>query len=132
MIFQASRSATPSGRTSPGEDTTVKSSEDAVLKPVETVSETETKPITITNPENGVTDQQDTAVIVKREIKTEKDDNDEGDEGADVFSQATAGEDEEGEEEVEDESKVKAALQTGLLGKGIAEEERRMAAESKR
>ena len=132
MIFQASRSATPSGRTSPGEDTTVKSGEDAVLKPVETVSETETKPITITNPENGVTDQQDTAVIVKREIKTEKDDNDEGDEGADVFSQATAGEDEEGEEEVEDESKVKAALQTGLLGKGIAEEERRMAAESKR
>ena len=33
---------------------------------------------------------------------------------------------------MEDESKVKAALQTGLLGKGIAEEERRMAAESKR
>ena len=49
-----------------------------------------------------------------------------------MFSQATAGEDAEGEEEVEDESKVKAALQTGLLGKGIAEEERRMAAESKR
>ena len=69
-------------------------------------------------------------MAVKREIKTEQEE--EGDEGADVFSQATAGEDEEGEEEVEDESKVKAALQTGLLGKGIAEEERRMAAESKR
>ena len=72
-------------------------------------------------------------MAVKREIKTEQEEaDDEGDEGADVFSQATAGEDDEGEEEVEDESKVKAALQTGLLGKGIAEEERRMAAESKR
>jgi len=67
---------------------------------------------------------------VKREIKTEEEDGD--DEGADVFSQATAGADEEGEEEVEDESKVKAALQTGLLGKEVAEEERRMAAESRR
>ena len=71
-------------------------------------------------------------MTVKREIKTEQEEVDEGDEGADVFSHATAGEDEEGEEKVEDESKVKAALQTGLLAKGIAEEERRMAAESKR
>merc|ERR1719225_2016045 len=74
--------------------------------------------------------QQESPVVVKREIKTEEEDGD--DEGADVFSQATAGADEEGEEEVEDESKVKAALQTGLLGKGVAEEERRMAAESRR
>merc|ERR1719225_2122873 len=74
--------------------------------------------------------QQESPVVVKREIKTEEEDGD--DEGADVFSQATAGADEEGEEEVEDESKVKAALQTGLLGKEVAEEERRMAAESRR
>merc|ERR1719225_1200908 len=74
--------------------------------------------------------RQESPVIVKREIKTEEEDGD--DEGADVFSQATAGADEEGEEEVEDESKVKAALQTGLLGKEVAEEERRMAAESRR
>ena len=74
--------------------------------------------------------RQEAPVVVKREIKTEEEDGD--DEGADVFSQATAGADEEGEEEVEDESKVKAALQTGLLGKEVAEEERRMAAESRR
>ena len=131
-ILQASRSATPSGRTSPGEDTAV--------KPAEAITETETKTAeadgetaTVTDPENAMTSQQESPVVVKREIKTEQEEAyDEGDEGADVFSQATAGENEEGEEEVEDESKVKAALQTGLLGKGIAEEERRMAAESKR
>ena len=123
IILQASRSATPSGRTSPGDNTTVKSAE--------SVTET-AEPANIADPENVAINQQEAPVTVKREIKTEQEEGDEGDEGADVFSHATAGEDEEGEEEVEDESKVKAALQTGLLGKGVAEEERRMAAESKR
>ena len=133
LTLQASRSATPSGRTSPGEEATVTSGEDKAAKSVEVVSASETKaaePANVTDSENVAVSQQDSPVAVKREIKTEQEE--EGDEGADVFSQATAGEDEEGEEEVEDESKVKAALQTGLLGKGIAEEERRMAAESKR
>jgi len=72
---------------------------------------------------------KDAAVTtVKREIKAEQDDDDEG---ADIFSQ-DAKDGEEEEEEAEDESKVKAALQTGLLGAGIAEEERRMAAETRR
>ena len=114
LTLQASRSATPSGRTSPGEDTAV--------KPAETIAETETKtaeadaePTTVTDPENAVTNQQESPVVVKQEIKTEQEEAyDEGDEGADVFSQATAGENEKGEEEVEDESKVKAALQTGF------------------
>ena len=131
MILQASRSATPSGRTSPGEDATVKSGEDVTVESGETATET-AEPANTANSGNVVASQEEAPVTVKREIKTEQEEGDDGDEGADVFSHATAGEDEEGEEEVEDESKVKAALQTGLLGKGVAEEERRMAAESKR
>ena len=132
-MWQASRSATPSGRTSPGEDTAVKSAETSTETETKTADAADDEPATVTAPENVATSQHESPVAVKREIKTEQEEgDDEGDEGADVFSQATAGEDDEGEEEVEDESKVKAALQTGLLGKGIAEEERRMAAESKR
>ena len=48
-------------------------------------------------------------------------------EGADVFSQPADEEDDDCEDKAEDKVKVKAALQTGLLGKGIAEEEERMA-----
>jgi len=115
---EASRSATPSGQASPGEETGSKHAENGA-QPADA------------GPEKTAADpRQESPVVVKREIKTEEEDGD--DEGADVFSQATAGADEEGEEEVEDESKVKAALQTGLLGKEVAEEERRMAAESRR
>ena len=115
---EASRSATPSGQASPGEETASKPVEDGAQPAGAGLEKTKADP------------QQESPVVVKREIKTEEEDGD--DEGADVFSQATAGADEEGEEEVEDESKVKAALQTGLLGKEVAEEERRMAAESRR
>ena len=114
---EASRSATPSGQASPGEETNGS-------KPAENGAQPADAGKTAADPQQG------SPVVVKREIKTEEEDGD--DEGADVFSQATAGADEEGEEEVEDESKVKAALQTGLLGKEVAEEERRMAAESRR
>jgi hypothetical protein len=66
----------------------------------------------------------------KREVKTEdKDDLEE--EGADVFSQPVE-KDGDDEDVAEDEVKVKAVLETGLLGQGIAEEERRMAAENRR
>ena len=115
---EASRSATPSGQASPGEETASKPVEDGAQPAGAGLEKTKADP------------QQESPVVVKREIKTEEEDGDY--EGADVFSQATAGADEEGEEEVEDESKVKAALQTGLLGKEVAEEERRMAAESRR
>jgi len=115
---EASRSATPSGQASPGEETGSKPAENESQSADAGLEKTAADP------------RQGSPVVVKREIKTEEEDGD--DEGADVFSQATAGADEEGEEEVEDESKVKAALQTGLLGKEVAEEERRMAAESRR
>ena len=52
--------------------------------------------------------------------------------GEDMFNQPADKEDEEGEDKAEDKVKVKAALQTGLLGKGIAEEEERMAGENRR
>ena len=67
------------------------------------------------------------AAMAKREVKEENDEDAE-EEGADVFSQPA----DEGEEKAEDKVKVKAALQTGLLGKGIAEEEERMAGENRR
>ena len=128
LFLQASRSATPSGRTSPGEDSATKSTEAAKGKDTEVAApESGTATGTAAAPDTNTS--QDPTVTVKREIKIEQNEGD-FDEGADVFSQVV--EDEEGEEEVEDESKVKAALQTGLLGKGVAEEERRMAAESKR
>ena len=116
---EASRSATPSGQASPGAETMGPKPAENGAQPADAGLEK-----TVADPRQG------SPVVVKREIKTEEEDGD--DEGADVFSQATAGADEEGEEEVEDESKVKAALQTGLLGKEVAEEERRMAAESRR
>ena len=71
------------------------------------------------------------AAGTKREVKEENDEDAE-EEGVDVFSQPADEDDEEGEDKAEDKVKVKAALQTGLLGKGIAEEEERMAGENRR
>jgi len=72
------------------------------------------------------------ADVVKREVKAASDNEDgDMDEGADVFSRP--GNDYQGDgDDVEDKVKVKAALETGLLGQGIADEEERMAAENRR
>lgn len=69
-------------------------------------------------------------IVGKRAIEKETDDDADMEEGADVFCQP--GQDEEEEDDAEDKEKIKAALQTGLLGKEIADEEARMAAETQR
>ena len=67
--------------------------------------------------------------VVKREVKIENDDD--MDEGADIFSSQVTNDDDDDSMDAEKDT-VKAALKTGMLGKGVAEEEERMAAENKR
>ena len=61
----------------------------------------------------------------KREVRTENDEDAE-EESADMFSQPADG------DIAEDEVEVKAALQTGLLGNGIAEQVERIAGDKRR
>ena len=68
--------------------------------------------------------------MFKREVKSENDEDAE-EESEDMFNQPADKEDEEGEDKAEDEVKVKAALKTGLLGNGIAEEEERIAGDKR-
>ena len=68
--------------------------------------------------------------VLKREVKAENDDD--MDEGADVFSSQATNDDDDDSMDAEEKDTVKAALKTGMLGKGVAEEEERMAAENKR